>query len=93
MLPDLPSVAESGVKDFDSSNWFALVAPRGLPPEMVERLANVAKFAAQSPEMREVLLKNGASPVGGTPRQLAQLIDAGLKKWGEVVRLSGATVD
>ncbi|MSQ57378.1 MAG: tripartite tricarboxylate transporter substrate binding protein [Limnohabitans sp.] len=93
MLPDLPTVAESGIPGFDSSNWFALVGPAGLPPEIIAKLTLVAQQAARAPEMLEILLKNGASSVGGDPKQLAQSIENGLKKWSEVVKASGAQID
>jgi len=56
-------------------------------------LTLVAQQAARAPEMLEILLKNGASSVGGDPKQLAQSIENGLKKWSEVVKASGAQID
>lgn len=92
-LPELPTIAESGVPGFEANNWFGLLAPRGTPPAVIARLHSLIAASARSADMKERLLRDGAEAVGGTPQEFAQLIRTELKRWGDVVRLSGARID
>ncbi len=92
-LPDVPTVAESGLPGFEASSWFGLLAPAGTPPPIVVTLnADVAKWLA-TPEAREKLLAQGANAAGGSPADFARHIAAETAKWQKVVRESGAKVD
>ena len=92
-MPDLPTVAESGVPGFEATNWFGVLAPRGTPQAIIQKIHNLIASSARSNEVKERLLRDGADAVGGTPQEFAQLIKTELKRWGEVVKLSGARVD
>ena len=92
-MPDLPTVAESGVPGFEATNWFGVLAPRGTPQPIINHLYKLMAASAKSADVKERMLRDGADSIGGTPQEFALLIKAELKRWGEVVKLSGARVD
>jgi tripartite-type tricarboxylate transporter receptor subunit TctC len=92
-MPELPTVAESGVAGFEATNWFGVLAPRGTPQAIIQQIHALMASSARSNDVKERLLRDGADAVGGTPQEFAQLIKTELKRWGEVVKLSGARVD
>jgi tripartite-type tricarboxylate transporter receptor subunit TctC len=92
-LPDVPTVAESGLPGFDASSWFALYAPAGVPREIVARLATEIDAILKNPETKEKLAGYGANAEGGTPEALGAHARAETIKWAKVVKDSGAKVD
>jgi tripartite-type tricarboxylate transporter receptor subunit TctC len=92
-LPDVPTMDEEGLKGFDATSWFGLLAPAGTPKDIVAKLNAAAVKALASPEMRERLAAQGADPVGNTPDQFAAFIKAEIDKWAKIVKASGARVD
>jgi len=93
-VPDLPTIAEAaGLKGFDASSWFGLLAPAGTPPDIVNRIQQETAKALASPAVKEKLLAQGAIPGGNTPQDFAKMIDAEHIKWAAVVKASGAKVD
>lgn len=92
-VPELPTIAESGIPNFEAKNWFGVLAPHGTPAPIVSRLSSLIAAQVNSPELKERILNDGADPVGSTPEQFAALIKDELKRWREVVRISGAKVD
>lgn len=93
-LPDLPTVEEAaGLKGFEASSWFGLLAPAGTPPDVVNRIQQEVAKSLATPAMKERLATLGAIPSGNTPAQFAAMIEAEHKKWAEVVKASGAKVD
>ena len=93
-LPDVPTVAEAaGLKGFDASSWFGLLAPAGTPADIVNRIQQETAKAFESPTFKERLLSQGAIPGGQPPAEFARFIAAETKKWAQVVRVSGAKVD
>ena len=85
-LPDVPTTAELGQPQLLSSTWFALLAPKGTPPAMVQRMNAVANEVLADPAVKKRLADIGATTLGGTPQQLAQHLALETEKWGRVVR-------
>ncbi len=93
VTPDVPSLADAGVKDIDVDIWYALLGPAGLPREVVALLNGELGAILRDPETRAGLLKQGLSPQTGTPAELARLIETDLERWGRVVREARITAD
>jgi tripartite-type tricarboxylate transporter receptor subunit TctC len=93
-MPELPTVEEAaGLKGFEASSWFGLLAPAGTPADVVSRIQQEVAKSLASPAMKERLATLGAIPSGNTPAQFAEHIDREHKKWADVVKASGAKVD
>lgn len=93
-LPDAPTIEEAaGLKGFEATSWFGLLAPAGTPPEVVNRIQQEVARALASPAINEKMVSQGAIPSGNTPAQFVALIDSEHKKWAQVVKVSGARVD
>jgi tripartite-type tricarboxylate transporter receptor subunit TctC len=92
-LPDVPTMAESGLPGFDVSTWFGVFAPAGTPAAVVARLNESLTAALRTPEMRERLARMGAEPAPMSSEQFAQLVRSELAKYQKVVKFSGARVD
>jgi tripartite-type tricarboxylate transporter receptor subunit TctC len=93
-LPDVPTVEEAaGLKGFEATSWFGLLAPAGTPPDIVNRVQQEVARALNTPAIKEKMLSQGATPSGNTPSQFASLIESEHKKWAQVVKISGARVD
>jgi len=92
-LPEVPTVAESGLPGFEVNAWFGVFAPAGTTREIVNRLnADIVRGLA-APEVRERLLALGVEPQTSTPEQLAAFVKSEIAKWGRIVRASGARAD
>jgi tripartite-type tricarboxylate transporter receptor subunit TctC len=92
-LPDVPTVAESGYKDFVAMDWKAIVAPAGTPADIVQKLnAEVTKALAQ-PALIATLEAEGSVPMTGTPEQAGRFIRAEQYKWGNLIREAGIKPD
>ena len=93
-LPDVPTIEEAaGLKGFDATSWFGLLAPAGTPPEIVNRIQQEVARSFSSPAIKEKLVSQGAIPSGNTPAEFAKHIAAEHVKWAKVVKESGAKVD
>lgn len=92
-LPDVPTIAEAGVPGYDSGVWYALLAPRGTPPDVVKRLHEASVAGLRSKELRERYGADGVKVIGSTPEELAKYIVTERAKWAAVVKQSGATVE
>ncbi len=86
LVPDIPTMAEQGFAEVEVLNWQGIVAPRGLPPELIRQLNAVGNKALQDPDLREKILSQGNEVGGGTPEQFAALIKAEAPRWAKVVR-------
>ncbi|MEY4284509.1 MAG: hypothetical protein RL111_1184 [Pseudomonadota bacterium] len=93
-VPDLPTIEEAaGLKGFEASSWFGLLAPAGTPMDIVNRIQQEVAKSLGTPAIKEKLLAQGAIPSGMTPAQFSALIESEHKKWAEVVKASGAKID
>jgi tripartite-type tricarboxylate transporter receptor subunit TctC len=95
-VAELPTVAEAGgaaLKGYEASSWFGLLAPAGTPVDVVNRVQQETAKALAVPALKERLLAQGAIPSGNTSAEFARLIAEETKKWAQVVKVSGATVD
>ena len=93
ILPDVPTIHESGVRGFDVSVWYAILAAAGTPAPIVQRLNAEFNKAMRAPEAREKIEAAGYDIVGSTPEQLDAFIKAEIVRWAKVVKDSGATVN
>jgi tripartite-type tricarboxylate transporter receptor subunit TctC len=84
-LPDVPTVAESGVPKFDASSWNALAAPARTPPAVIALLNREVNKALADPELRKQLAELNVTPAGGTPEQLRDLLASETKRWSDVI--------
>lgn len=92
-LPDVPTVAEAGLPQFQVAFWSGLVAPAGTPKDIVARLNAEVVKALATPEVRETLAKQGLEPSGNSPEQFAAFIGEENARWARVVKVSGAKLD
>jgi tripartite-type tricarboxylate transporter receptor subunit TctC len=93
MLPDVPTMQESGLPDLQVITWNGLVAPAGTPDEVVAKLNAAVNDALRASEIRATLTRFSSEPLGGTPDQFAAMIAAEAKKWAELVRLAGVKIE
>ena len=90
-LPQVPTVKEQGLAQYEVDSWNALAAPLGTPEPTVARLVWAAREALAQPEVQEALRKLGVTPQAGTPAELARLLSQEIAHWGEVVKRAGIT--
>jgi len=92
-LPDIPTVAESGLPNYEVAIWIGMIGPKGLSRSIVDRLNGDVAKVLSSRETRERLLANGSSPIGGTPEQFAEIIKREIEIWRNVVREAGVKAE
>jgi tripartite-type tricarboxylate transporter receptor subunit TctC len=86
IAPDLPTISETLVPDFDSTVWFGLFAPAGTPKPVVDKLAAAANGALKQGDVSDKLRKSGFEPLGGEPDAFSKFITTELSKWTEVAK-------
>ena len=89
ILPDVPTMIESGMPDFDTAIWFGLTAPAGTPREVIEKLSRAVREAVKSNEVVVAWRPQGVDPLDGGPDELARLLGTELKRWGDVAAAAG----
>jgi len=92
-FPDVPTFGELGYPELAAAIWFSLSGPPGMPPEIVSRLNSEVRRILKLPEVRERLRPEGIEPGDLDPQQFAAFLASELKRWGPIVRASGATAD
>jgi tripartite-type tricarboxylate transporter receptor subunit TctC len=92
-LPDLPTVAESGVKGYESGVWFGIMVPAATPRDIVMKLNAAAVQAAKAPEFVKRMTDLGYNIIPGTPEQMATMLKEEVARWAPIVKASGAKVD
>jgi tripartite-type tricarboxylate transporter receptor subunit TctC len=93
IVPDVPTVAESGLPGFEALQWFGIFAPAGTPREIVTKLNGDVVNALRLPDIRERMTALGAEIVGSSPEQFAAFQKADTAKWAKIVKTSGAKID
>jgi tripartite-type tricarboxylate transporter receptor subunit TctC len=92
-LPDVPTAAEAGLKDFEVTTWYGVLAPAGTPRPIVTRLNAEIVAVMHSNEMKERLATMATEPVTSTPEEFGDLIRREIAKWAKVVRAAGLKAD
>lgn len=87
-LPEVPTFAEVGLPDYEYTAWNALIAPKGLPPEVLARLNLEINHVLSTREVTEKIIADGVTPVGGEPETLSRQIRADILRWQEVARVA-----
>ena len=89
VLPDLPTMVEAGVPDFEAAIWFGLVAPAGTPRPVIDKLGKAAMEATAAPEVAKAWEPQGILPLKGGPDDLARYIASETRRWGEAATAAG----
>lgn len=92
-LPDLPTIAESGVAGYDAQGWYAVWAPAGTPKDIVLRMQQEITKALGTKELKDTWVSLGAEPGGQTAEEMTRLVSSEITKWAKVVKDSGAKLD
>ncbi|MDA8520714.1 tripartite tricarboxylate transporter substrate binding protein [Acidovorax sp. NCPPB 4044] len=92
-LPQTPTLAESGYKDFEAASWFGVLAPAGTPAPIVQQLNKAINQALAQPDVAEKLRSEGGDVLGGTPEKFGALLKAEVPRWARIVKDSGASLD
>jgi tripartite-type tricarboxylate transporter receptor subunit TctC len=93
LMPDVPTMIESGLANYAVNVWFGLLAPAGTPAEIVTRIGGEVGRHVRSPAMRDRLTALGAEPVGNTPDQFAAFLRSEIARWADVVRTARIRAD
>ena len=93
LLPDLPTLRESGLPDIQAVPWFAYMAPKGTPPEVVQRMSREIAAVLKEPETQKRLQTAYFDPVGSTPEALARFMGEELRRWKPVIERAGLKPD
>lgn len=93
VLPDVPTLDESGLKGFEASLWLAMVAPAKTPPEIVERMSREVKAVLTDPDVVEALRKQGVEATPSTPAELRARIEHDVAKWKKLAQETGITME
>jgi tripartite-type tricarboxylate transporter receptor subunit TctC len=89
LLPDIPTVAESGLPGYDVRGWFGMFAPAGVPRELVTKLNAEARRALQAPEVVRRIMADGAEVIANSPEEFAAEVRAENAKWHDLVKRAG----
>jgi tripartite-type tricarboxylate transporter receptor subunit TctC len=93
LTPDVPTVAEAGVPNYEATIWLGVMAPAKTPKEIVEKLNTEINKVIALPEVKEAWAKQGAIPMTMTPAEFDKYLRADIEKWAHVVKVSGAKVN
>jgi tripartite-type tricarboxylate transporter receptor subunit TctC len=86
LLPDVPTIAESGLPGFEAVSWYAVLAPAGTPKEVVSKIQTEIARVLQMPDIREKLLAQGGEAIGNTPEQLSSLLRTESARYADIVK-------
>ena len=92
-IPELPTMAQAGVRGVEVVSWYALAAPAATPRALVERLSNEIGVAVRHPELANRLHTEGSEAVASSPAQLRAIIVADREKWSRVIKVAGIKLE
>jgi tripartite-type tricarboxylate transporter receptor subunit TctC len=92
-LPDLPTIAESGVPGFELTSWVGFLAPAATPRAVITRIHATLLEALRTPAVRDVLVKSGAEPLGNTPEEFHANLKREIPKWNGIIKAAGVTLE
>ena len=92
-LPDVPTMAEAGIKDMVVTAWFGLFAPAGTPQEIVDKIQQATKKVLETPAIRDRFIEMGGTPGGNTPAQFAAFVDRERESWKKIVDAANLTME
>lgn len=93
LLPDVPTVSESGYKGFDVVEWNGFFVPKGTPEDVIQKLSLAVKQATQAAEVQKRMSETGVEPVGNTPKEFAAFLQGQIEKWGALVKSNNIKAD
>ncbi len=93
LFPDVPTMPEAGIADFEVDSWFAMFAPAGTPAAVIDTLQQVTAATVRIPEVRENLLQQGAEGVGSSAEELGRIVHAEIGKWAALVKSANIRVE
>jgi tripartite-type tricarboxylate transporter receptor subunit TctC len=88
-LPDVPTMAEQGVTDYESYAWFGIAAPKGTPAPIIERLNREIRATMADPNVQKRLLEIGVDPVSNSPAEFKGFISGEIRKWTDIIKKAG----
>jgi tripartite-type tricarboxylate transporter receptor subunit TctC len=88
-LPDLPTVAEAGIKGYESSTWYAIVAPAATPPDVLDKLYKEIASILKEPDVQRKFAQEGIDIIASTPPELKAFMQKEIDKWRTVVKTAG----
>jgi tripartite-type tricarboxylate transporter receptor subunit TctC len=92
-FPDVPTMQEAGVADFEVDSWYAMFVPAKTPKAIIDKLNAALNTIVREPDIREKLLAQGSEGVGGTPQALGKIVDAELVKWAKLAKDANIRAD
>jgi tripartite-type tricarboxylate transporter receptor subunit TctC len=92
-MPNVPTMEEAGVKGYDATIWLALLAPRGTPPDVVQKINAAVREVLAKPDAKKLMNSAGVDVAPSSPEELEKLLVSELDRWGKVVKETGATVN
>jgi len=92
-LPEIPTVAESGLPGFDVTSWYGIVVRAGTPPAIIDKIQRDMAEALRDPGVKAKLASLGLDPVGDTPAEFAKVIQSESRKWGDIVKRANIHVE
>lgn len=92
-FPDVPTMQEAGIADFDVDSWYAVFVPAKTPQPTIDKLNRVINTVVKEPEIRDKLLAQGSEGVGGTPEQLGKVVATELVRWQKLAKEASIKVD
>ena len=92
-MPDIPTIDELGIKNFDATTWHGLVAPAHTPKDVIATLNRALAAALDDPSVKKSLGDLGVDIIGGTPEEFAAYIKSEIPKWTAIIKASGAKLD